>query len=85
MPPVAKFNNVTQKMTWKVSEKKLWALVKEIIRHVCQDYILAYHTMNEIECKNSNIEICTVNYTHRERERERERDENEEGYKMELE
>ena len=83
MPPVAKFNNVTQKMTWKASEKKLWALVKEIIRHVCQDYILAYHTMNEIECKNSNIEICTLNYTERERERERERDE--EGYKMELE
>ena len=71
MPPVAKFNNVTQKMTWKASEKKLWALVKEIIRHVCQDHILAYHTMNEIECKNSNIEICTVNYTERERERER--------------
>ena len=80
MPPVAKFNNVTQKMTWKASEKKLWALVKEIIRHVCQDYILAYHTMNEIECKNSNIEICTVNYTQRERERERE-----ERYKIELE
>jgi len=37
--------------------------------------------MNEIECKNSNIEICTVNYRRRERERERER----EGYKMELE
>ena len=48
MPPVAKFNNEDQeKMTRKEDyEKKLWALVKRIIRHVCQDHIYLWLSLN---------------------------------------